>query len=193
MAGQAEEGIGEIRRGLSLSQSTNKRPVLPYFLFLLASAYQKAEQQNDAFTTVREAQELVATTAQYAYTPFLLLLKGELLLTQEVKVENKKSENVDTSYQILASHGEAESCFLKAIAIARQQQAKSLELRAVMSLVRLRQQQVTRSVTRHTQHESRERLGEAHRMLVELYGWFTEGFETADLCEARALLNELAE
>ena len=61
--GRVEEGIGEIRRGLSLYQSMNKRPVLPYFLFLLASACRKAERQNDAFTTVREAQELVATTA----------------------------------------------------------------------------------------------------------------------------------
>ena len=69
-------------------------------------------------------------------------------------------------------------CFLKAIDIARQQSAKSLELRAVMSLSRLRQQQGKRE--------------EARQRLAEIYGWFTEGFDTADLQEARALLAELS-
>jgi len=69
---------------------------------------------------------------------------------------------------------EAEACFLKAIEIARKQQAKSLELRAVMSLARLWQQQ--------------GKTAEAHRMLSEIYGWFTEGFDTKDLQEAKALL-----
>jgi predicted ATPase len=73
---------------------------------------------------------------------------------------------------------EAEACFLKAIEIARRQQAKSLELRAVMSLSRLWQQQGKKK--------------EAHEMLAKIYGWFTEGFDTADLKEAKALLEELA-
>jgi predicted ATPase len=74
--------------------------------------------------------------------------------------------------------GEAEECFRKALDTARRQQAKSLELRAVMSLSRLWQ-----------------RLGkneEAYRLLAEIYGWFTEGFDTADLKEAKVLLEELA-
>ncbi|HJY84973.1 MAG TPA: hypothetical protein VKK81_28310, partial [Candidatus Binatia bacterium] len=69
-------------------------------------------------------------------------------------------------------------CFLKAIEIARRQQAKSLELRATVSLARLWQQQSKKE--------------EAHRMLVEIYGWFTEGFDTKDLQEAKALLAELS-
>ncbi len=73
---------------------------------------------------------------------------------------------------------EAEACFLKALEIARRQEAKSLELRAVVSLSRLWRQQGKPS--------------EARRMLAETYGWFTEGFETADLKEARALLDELS-
>jgi len=73
---------------------------------------------------------------------------------------------------------EAEECFLKAIEIARQQQAKSLELRVVMSLSRLWRQQGKKE--------------EARRMLEEIYGWFTEGFDTADLREAQALLQELS-
>ncbi|HJY85098.1 MAG TPA: hypothetical protein VKK81_28950 [Candidatus Binatia bacterium] len=73
---------------------------------------------------------------------------------------------------------EAEECFWRAIEIARQQQAKSLELRATMSLARLWQQQ--------------GKKGEAQQMLAEIYGWFTEGFDTVDLQEAKALLEELS-
>jgi predicted ATPase len=73
---------------------------------------------------------------------------------------------------------EAEECFWKALEIAREQQAKSLELRAVMSLSRLWQRQGKKK--------------EACRMLAETYGWFTEGFDTKDLQEAKALLEELS-
>jgi predicted ATPase len=72
-----------------------------------------------------------------------------------------------------------EGCFWRAIEIARQQQAKSLELRATVSLTRLWQQQGRRQ--------------EARTLLAEIYGWFTEGFDTKDLQEAKALLTELAE
>ena len=92
----------------------------------------------------------------------------------------------------------AEECFLKAIAIAQQQQAKSLELRAAVSLVRLRQQQAGEQRARSKEHgaksmeqKARTALDEAHRMLSTVYGWFTEGFDTADLQEARALLEAL--
>jgi predicted ATPase len=74
---------------------------------------------------------------------------------------------------------EAEGYFLKAIEIARRQSAKSLELRAVMSLSRLWQQQGKKA--------------EARQMLAEIYGWFTEGFDTVDLQEAKALLETWAE
>ena len=82
--------------------------------------------------------------------------------------------------QVLSTQAEAEAeaCFLKAIEIARKQSAKSLELRAVMSLSRLWQQQGKKT--------------EARQMLAEIYGWFTEGFDTKDLQEAKALLEELA-
>jgi len=72
---------------------------------------------------------------------------------------------------------EAEACFLKAIEIAQRQQAKSLKLRAVISLSRLWQQQGKRE--------------DAQQMLAKTYGWFTEGFDTKDLQEAKALLEEL--
>ena len=73
---------------------------------------------------------------------------------------------------------EAEGCFLRALAIAREQQAKSWELRAATSLARLWQQQGKKD--------------EARQMLAEIYGWFTEGFDTKDLQAAKVLLNELA-
>jgi predicted ATPase len=73
---------------------------------------------------------------------------------------------------------EAETCFHQALAIARHQQAKSLELRAAMSLARLWQQQGKRT--------------DARELLVPIYGWFTEGFDTADLQDAKALLEALA-
>src|SRR5262249_40983137 len=72
---------------------------------------------------------------------------------------------------------EAEACFQQALAIARRQQAKSLELRAAMSLTRLWQQQGNRTAAR--------------ALLAPIYGWFTEGFDTADLQDAKALLEEL--
>ena len=72
---------------------------------------------------------------------------------------------------------EAETCLCRALDVARHQQAKSLELRAAMSLSRLWQQQGKRT--------------EAYQVLASIYGWFTEGFDTADLQEAKALLEEL--
>ena len=76
------------------------------------------------------------------------------------------------------THGEAVACFFKAIEIAQRQHAKSWELRAVMSLSRLWQSQGKKK--------------EAHQMLTEIYGWFTEGFDTEDLQEAKALLEDLS-
>jgi predicted ATPase len=87
-------------------------------------------------------------------------LRGELLLLQSAD-----------------QYAEAEACFHQALAIARRQQARSLELRAAMSLGRLWQQQGKRM--------------EAHALLAPIYGWFTEGFDTADLQEAKALLEDL--
>jgi predicted ATPase len=94
-------------------------------------------------------------------------LGGELLLGQEGARHKAQGKTVQ----------EAEACFHQALAIARRQQAKSWELRAATSLSRLWQQQGKRD--------------EARELLSEVYGWFTEGFDTADLQEAKALLEEL--
>jgi predicted ATPase len=108
-----------------------------------------------------EALTLVDTTGERWYAPELYRLKGALLLQQS-----------------LDNQAEAETCFHHAMAIAQNQQAKSLELRATMSLARLWQQQGKRQ--------------EAHDLLAPVYHWFTEGFDTADLQDAKALLDALA-
>jgi len=104
--------------------------------------------------------------------------KPALSLVERAKGKKQKSENTEPRLLTPDPQGEAEACFLKAIEIAQRQQAKSLELRATMSLARL------------WQHQGKKR--EAHRMLAEVYDWFTEGFDTKDLQEAKALLQELA-
>jgi hypothetical protein len=110
-------------------------------------------------------------------------LKAELIKAKRLAVDEEGEVlvwtgkgSLESSVQSLASG--AEECFLKAIEIARKQQAKSLELRATMSLSRLWQQQGKRE--------------EARQMLAEIYGWFTEGFDTKDLQEAKALLESLS-
>jgi len=113
-----------------------------------------------------EALATVNKTGERFYEAELYRLKGQLTL-QQSKVQGPKSK----------VEKEAKECFQTAIEIARRQGAKSLELRAVMSLARLWQQQGKRA--------------EARQMLAEIYGWFTEGFDTKDLQEAETLLEEL--
>ena len=107
----------------------------------------------------------------------LYRLKGELTLHRS-KVHRLKAQSYQSATPASQPQAEAEACFLKAIEIAQKQQAKSLELRATMSLARLWQQQ--------------GKLHEAHQLLSEVYNWFTEGFDTKDLQEAKALLKELS-
>jgi ATPase subunit of ABC transporter with duplicated ATPase domains len=103
---------------------------------------------------------------------------GEKGKSQKSKGKSQKSQ-METDPQPLTPdpQGEAETCFLRAVEIAQKQQAKSLELRATVSLARLWQ--------------SQGKITEAHKILSEIHNWFTEGFETKDLQEAKALLEEL--
>src|SRR5262249_24597253 len=100
--------------------------------------------------------------------------------SQKAKSKKQKAKIPSTQYFARSTQGEAdaESCFLKAIDIARQQQAKMWELRATMSLCRLWWQQGKKS--------------EARQTLEEVYNWFTEGFDIVDLQEAKALLTQLS-
>jgi predicted ATPase len=107
-----------------------------------------------------EMRAVLDTTEVRDYAAELSRLQGALLLLQAVP-----------------DAAQAEACFQQALAIARQQQAKSWELRAATSLARLWQQQA--------------KPAEAHALLAPIYGWFTEGLDTADLQEAKALLDEV--
>ena len=131
----------------------------PGDLASLAAAYGKAGRTDDALALVAEALALVERRDERAWEAEIYRVKGELLLES-------------------GGSSEAETCFRRAIEIARRQSAKSLELRATTSLARLLDKQ--------------GKQDEARRMLGEIYGWFTEGFDTADLKDAKALLEELS-
>jgi predicted ATPase len=133
-----------------------------YFLGLQAEALVRGGQIEPALAVLTEALAAVQGTGTVFHGAELQRLRGEFLLWRG------GAENAG---------GEAEACFREALSMARQQQAKSLELRAAMSLTRLYQQQ--------------GRQTEARPLLAETYGWFTEGFDTPDLQEAKALLEIL--
>ena len=130
---------------------------------LLAEAYEKVGSVTEGISAVEEALAVVEKSDERLCEAELLRRKGELLLKSEGGRQNEASL--------------AEAIFLKAIEVAQRQAAKSLELRAVMSLSRLWQRQGTGDT--------------AGQMLAEIYDWFSEGFDTPDLVEAKALLKRL--
>jgi len=181
--GQTEGVLAQMHQGLTVWQATGAEELQPYFLAVLAEIHSKRGQVGKGLTAVAEASAWVDKTGERFYEAELYRLKGHLLLAQEGKRQTAKgkrqtSKMTDPRSPIPDPQGEAEACFLKAIEIARRQEAKPLELRAAMSLARLWQQQ-----GKHQQ---------AHTTLSEIYGWFTEGLDTKDLREAEALLAELA-
>ena len=178
--GQEKEGVAQISDSLVTLQAIGAEIIREWFLVLLAEAYRQAGQVSEGLRELATALAMMQEGGGHFYEAELYRLKGELTL--QSKVQGPKSQ----------VEKEAEACFLKAIEVARKQQAKSLELRTVMSLVRLRQQQTQNHESRNTQHEARTRLNEEHRMLSEIYNWFTEGFDTKDLQEAKTLLDALS-
>jgi predicted ATPase len=163
--GQRAEGLAQIRQGLAAYRATGADLNCPYFFALLTEAHGRAGQIDEGLNVLADALIIVDKTGERFYEAELYRLRGELMLAQS-SVQSLESRVKD-----------AEDDFLRGIAIARKQQAKSLELRAVASLARLWQQQGKQK--------------EAHQMLSEIYGWFSEGFDTKDLQEAKALLDEL--
>jgi tetratricopeptide (TPR) repeat protein len=161
------------------------------YLDWLAAGYKGAGQVEEGLAAVTEALRLVDKNDERFYEAELYRLKGELTL-QQWQVESQKSKVPNPQHLTPSTQGEAEACFLKAIEIARQQQAKSWELRAVMSLARLWQQQALEQGAGSLEQGARARLDDARNMLSEIYAWFTEGFDTKDLQEAKMLLEELS-
>jgi predicted ATPase len=159
-SGHGEAGRTQIQQGLAAYRATESTAERPYYLSLLAEASAQAGQTAAGLEALTEALVTLAKSRARWWEAELHRLRGELLLQHAV-----------------AQPGEAEAYFQQALAVARRQQAKSLELRAAMSLARLWQRQ--------------DKQVEAHELLAPIYGWFTEGFDTADLQEAKALLEEL--
>jgi tetratricopeptide (TPR) repeat protein len=163
------EGLVQIQQGLDMYRSTGAEFQRPHFLTLLAEASGLLGQPEGGLAALEEALILVEKTGERYYEAELHRQRGELLLLREAKSHPA---------QYRRDQHEAETCFQHALDVARQQQAKSLELRAVMSLARLWQRQGN--------------CAQARALLVEVYDWFTEGFDTADLREAKTLLDTLA-
>ena len=158
--GQREDGIVQMHQGLDASRTVGNALALPHFPTMLAEAYGVGGQAEEGLAVLEMAMAAVHKSEARFYEAEIHRLTGELLLQHAVP---------DAS--------QAEACFQQALAGARHQQAKSLELRAAMSLARLWQRQ--------------GKCAEAHALLAPIYSWFTEGFDTADLQEAKALLVEL--
>jgi len=154
--GKGQEGILQLCQGATVAVREQS-----HYAALLAEAYGKEGQTEEGLRVVTEELDRVHITGGRFYESELHRIKGELLGTQAVPDEEQ-----------------AEGSFQEAIAVARSQSAKSLELRAAMSLSRLWQRQGKKV--------------EARNSLAEIYRWFTEGFDTADLKAAKALLDELA-
>jgi len=162
--GHAEEGIPQLREGLDHSAGAFKVMRTQYLAYL-AVGYGAVGRVDEGLAVLAEATALVESTRVCGYESELNRLKGELTLKQPEASNSELQE-------------EAETYFRQAIEIARRQCAKSWELRATTSLARLLAKQGRRD--------------EARAMLAEIYGWFTEGFDTADLKDAKALLDELS-
>jgi predicted ATPase len=160
--GHKQEGIARIQEGLTNTRATGwSEMYVPYALSLLAEVCAATGRLDEGLSALTEALAIASEHENRHYEAETNRLKGELLLKQDA-----------------SNAAEARNCFERAVEIARKQSAKSLELRATMSLARLLAKQGRRD--------------EARVMLAGIYNWFSEGFDTADLKGAKALLDELS-
>jgi predicted ATPase len=161
MQGQGEEGVAQVRQGITAWRAIGAVLNVPYLCTVLADVTAHLGHTDDALQALAEAHTLVEQHNERYWEAEIHRLRGVLLLRQ-----------------LGTPQAEAEAWLRSALDVARRQEAKLLELRAAMSLSRLWQQQGKRT--------------EAHALLAPIYGWFTEGFDTADLKEAKRLLAKLA-
>jgi predicted ATPase len=160
MQGQGEAGMAQVRQGITAYRATGAAQFVPYLCTLLADVATHLGHLEDGLQALAEAHTLVEQQEERWWEAEVCRLRGVVLLRQPGTPQEH-----------------AETWLWRALDVARHQQAKSLELRAAMSLARLWQRQGKRA--------------DAHELLAPIYGWFTEGFDTADLQEARGLLEEL--
>jgi predicted ATPase len=169
-----------MRRGLAALRATDAELVRPHFLGMLAEGLGMAGRPDEGLRALEEGLTMSQRNGERYYEAELYRLKGELLFTQSVKQDLSRAATggggiVEAEPLPVAR---AVGCFNQSIKVARQQQAKSLELRAAMSLARL--------------YQSQDKPAEARSLLTRVYGEFTEGFDTLDLREAKELLLQLS-
>jgi predicted ATPase len=160
LTGHSQDAVSMITSGIAAWRSTGATTRLPLYLSCAARAYAEFGQIDDAMRCMGEATTAVETTKETWLEAEVNRMAGEIALKLPERDVTK-----------------AEAYFEHALAVARQQQAKSWELRASMSMARLWRDEGKR-------HRARA-------LLAPVYGWFTEGFDTLDLKEAKALLDEL--
>jgi predicted ATPase len=166
---QGQEGVAHLRQGLAACHTLGTKALHPWGLAMLAESYGRLGQPEAGLTALAEARALIATTREAFYAAEIARLEGELRWQAGSHGPDKGATT--------ALPAAAERCLQHALAVARRQQARWWELRAAMSLARLWQRQGKRAA--------------ACELLTPIYGWFTEGFDTADLQEAKALMEEL--
>ena len=158
--GQADKAIYEFGTGVADLRASKTQMGEPFRVTLMAEAYSRAGNPEHALDLANLAVTTIEKTGERLWEPETHRIKAEIMLRM-----------------VPADVEGAQACFYQAIEVAQKQSARSLELRATISLARLLAQQGNRE--------------EAYATLAEIYGWFTEGFDTRDLQEARQLLNEL--
>jgi predicted ATPase len=161
LTGKASDAVQMITSGLTASRSTGATVNVPFCLSHLAMAHAELGQFDNAWRCISEAMTAMEATKENWYEAEINRTAGEIELMAPQPDAAK-----------------AEAYFDRALSVARQQQAKSWELLAAMSMARLWRDQGKRD--------------EARELLAPVYGWFTEGFDTLDLKQAKALLEELA-
>jgi predicted ATPase len=166
-----------MRQNLTAYEATGAAIWRPYFLAVLADGYKQVGTVDEGLRVLAEALAVVQHTGEQVWEAELHRLKGALMLQAQHQPPAPAGSIWHATGGTLQT-AEAEACFQQALAVARRQQATSLELRAAMSMARLWQQQ--------------GKQNEARALLAPTYGLFTEGFDTADLQEARVLLEELS-
>jgi predicted ATPase len=159
--GRRDEGMRELRDGMEAWRATGAEVDRPYFLSLLAEASAAGGDLDESLAMLAEALDLAHRYRDVYWEPEIHRLKGEFLLQRSGEAT-----------------AEAEVCYRQALVVARHQAARSLELRAAMSLARL--------WTAHGEHE------QARSLLAEVYAKFSEGFDAPDLVNARSLLDEVS-
>ena len=154
----SDEGVAEIKQAIAAYRATGTRLQSTHHLTLLAQAHLARGQYGEGLEVLREAEALVPDSGERFVEAEIHRLKGDLRL---------------------AGNGPAgaEPCYVRALEVARAQEARSFELRAATSLARL--------------WAGQGRGAEARDLLAPVYGWFAEGFDTPDLKDAKALLDEL--